>query len=657
MVCVAATCGDGVQQAGEGCDDGNQNNDDDCPDGVGGTCQPATCGDGFVDGQGGSTEPCDGDGMGSGGETASCNANCTVSACGDGQLNMTAGEGCDDGDMLNDDDCPDGTGGTCQPATCGDGFVDGEGGMTEPCDGDGMGSGGETAACNANCTVSACGDGQLNMTAGEGCDDGDMLNNDDCPDGTGGTCQPATCGDGFVDGEGGMTEPCDGDGMGSGGETAACNANCTVSACGDGVQNTTAGEGCDDGDMLNNDDCPDGTGGTCQPATCGDGFVDGEGGMTEPCDGDGMGSGGETSTCNANCTVSACGDGQLNMTAGEACDDGNMQNNDDCPDGVMGTCEAASCSDGFLHNMGSGVETDVDCGGGTCPTCGLGEMCSVDGDCTSMVCDPNVCIDATVVSTTPADAASGVSVTTTIAVTFNTAMLPSSLTAKTTLDAGACSGSVQVSTDNFVTCVPMSSAAATMSGGDTIATFTPSPGLAFGSTFQIRVTTAAQAAGGQALAAQFTTATGFTTVTDTVALNETGNANEADFCNVQFPTSISMTTADTTTVFAQVFETGVTEAPGASASVTAEVGYGPKTANPQHETGWTWISATFNVQSGNNDEYQADFATLAAGTYSYGARFSLDAGTTWTYCDVNGAGSNIGLTFETPQLPEMVVTP
>ena len=201
MMCQAPACGDGQQQAGEGCDDGNMSNADDCPDDVanGGNCQPATCGDGFVDMQGPVTEACDGNGMGTPGETATCDTDCTLVVCGDGTQNTTAGEGCDDGDQDNTDDCPDdgANGGTCQPATCGDGFVDAQGPTTEACDGNGMGAAGETATCDTDCTLAVCGDGTPNATAGEQCDDGNANDNDDCPDDVG-TCQDATCSDGFA---------------------------------------------------------------------------------------------------------------------------------------------------------------------------------------------------------------------------------------------------------------------------------------------------------------------------------------------------------------------------------------------------------------------------------------------------------------------------
>src|SRR6185295_16251804 len=98
-----------------------------------------------------------------------------------------------------------------------------------------------------------------------------------------------------------------------------------------------------------------------------------------------------------------------------------------------------------------------------------------------------------------------------ITITFSTAMNPATLVAKTTLDNGPCIGSIMLSTDDFSTCVPFASAAPVMSAGDTVAILQPAPGLSFGSNYKIRVTTAAEAAGGAALGAPYTQPTGFTT--------------------------------------------------------------------------------------------------------------------------------------------------
>ena len=146
-------------------------------------------------------------------------------------------------------------------------------------------------------------------------------------------------------------------------------------------------------------------------------------------------------------------------------------------------------------------------------------------------------------------------------------------------------------------------------------------------------------------------------------VNETGNPSELDYCTTQFPLGLSVQTGTTTpTIFGQVFEAGVTEANGASSTVTAQLGYGPLTANPEYEFGWTWFNAGYNLQLGNNDEYQLSFVAPAVGTYAYAYRFSLDGGQSWTYCDGAaspdfGAGSNAGLLFDLVNVPLMTVTP
>jgi cysteine-rich repeat protein len=147
---------------------------------------------------------------------------------------------------------------------CGNGFTE----TDEQCDG-----AGESATCNANCTVADCGDGFINASAGEQCDDE--------------------------------------------GESATCDVNCTEVSCGDGTLNQTAGEECDAGGESPTCDLD------CTLAICGDGNINHTAG--EQCDDEG-----ESATCDANCTAAACGDGTLNHTAGEQCDDGNNANGDCC---------------------------------------------------------------------------------------------------------------------------------------------------------------------------------------------------------------------------------------------------------------------------------------------------------------------------------------
>lgn len=114
-----------------------------------------------------------------------------------------------------------------KPSLCGNGELD----AGEACD-----SGEGSAQCNYDCTAARCGDGVLNPFAGEQCDGGL---------GCSSSCT-LSCGNGVIEG----LEQCDG-----GGESAACNLDCTLTRCGDEITNLTAGEQCDDGGLREGDGC------------------------------------------------------------------------------------------------------------------------------------------------------------------------------------------------------------------------------------------------------------------------------------------------------------------------------------------------------------------------------------------------------------------
>ena len=87
-------------------------------------------------------------------------------------------------------------------------------------------------------------------------------------------------------------------------------------------------------------------------AVCGDSSV--KPGVEE-CDDGGV----DSVDCDANCTDPRCGDDYTNGTAGEACDDGNQSDDDDCPSGT-GDCSAeASCGDGFINTDGPALPMEV----------------------------------------------------------------------------------------------------------------------------------------------------------------------------------------------------------------------------------------------------------------------------------------------------------
>lgn len=123
--------------------------------------------------------------------------------------------------------------------------------------------------------------------------------------------------------------------------------------------------------------------------------------------------------------------------------------------------------------------------------------------------------------------------------------------------------------------------------------------------------------------------------------NPTANSNYATitviqsptFGNLQFPASGTICQGATHTAYGQVYQAGVTEAAGAGAGITAQFGY--NTSNTDPSTWSNWSNASFNVQSGNNDEYQYTFTPPSAGTFYYTFRYRQGT-CNWVYGGYNG---------------------
>ncbi len=118
-------------------------------------------------------------------------------------------------------------------------------------------------------------------------------------------------------------------------------------------------------------------GGLPPPATCSDGKKNGD----------------ETDVdCGGSCPKK-CADGE-GCSIGTDCADSVCEAECDgllCFPGTRDkTCRPAECSDGQKN----GNETDVDCGGTTCPQCAVQQACKVNGDCQSNVCTANKCVAA-----------------------------------------------------------------------------------------------------------------------------------------------------------------------------------------------------------------------------------------------------------------------
>ena len=412
-------CGDAIVTANEACDLGTAKNT-----GAYGTCNAdctltAYCGDASTTNP---PEKCD-DGSNTtlydNSQTA-CAPGCVrPHYCGDGILDSTNGELCDNGAANSNGAYGPGQCNTvCQPAPkCGDKVTNG----SEQCD-DGANNGMPSSICSASCELK-CGNGVLDP--GEQCDRG-TVNNKGGYGGCNANCTlGAYCGDGFRQG----SEQCD-DGKNDG-SYGTCMPGCTLAGyCGDGTQQNPP-EACDDGSLNSalaygvgqctnqcqaapycgdkavdgqfGEKCDDGTNngtpGSCMPGcvgwvplvTCGNGKVD----PGEQCD-DGVNNGNEGSLCDVNCRIH-CGNGVIDSN--EDCDDG-------VNDGSYGGCNpnctfAGYCGDAIVNgpeqcDLASQNSADA-YGRGRCtnscrnaPYCGDGRVQSPPEACDGQTnCDSN----------------------------------------------------------------------------------------------------------------------------------------------------------------------------------------------------------------------------------------------------------------------------
>ncbi|MFN5181657.1 MAG: hypothetical protein ACK5D5_01385, partial [Bacteroidota bacterium] len=104
--------------------------------------------------------------------------------------------------------------------------------------------------------------------------------------------------------------------------------------------------------------------------------------------------------------------------------------------------------------------------------------------------------------------------------------------------------------------------------------------------------------------------------------------------NTQFPSSATICVGGSASVYGQVFLSGVTNSAGQASGMTAQLGY--STSNTDPSTWSNWINASFNTQSGNNDEFVSSIgSSLSSGTYYYAFRYSYN-GCTYVYGGLNG---------------------
>jgi hypothetical protein len=167
---------------------------------------------------------------------------------------------------------------------------------------------------------------------------------------------------------------------------------CTANPDGLGNKMAAIGEPCDNQNTF----CAQGVcaGGKCQctndnqcPAQ-GQRCVAGAcvGGTTPSTCNDGIPNGDETATdCGGSCAAppinKTCGEGKSCKVSGDCASELICKSN------VCTLVKQPTCGDGERN----GQETEVDCGGGVCPSCANGKRCIEDRDCQSRICRNNFC--------------------------------------------------------------------------------------------------------------------------------------------------------------------------------------------------------------------------------------------------------------------------
>ncbi len=169
--------------------------------------------------------------------------------------------------------------------------------------------------------------------------------------------------------------------------TTACGASCVTLAL-DDANCGSCGHACDSTSACGGGAC---FAKNCPGSTCA---------STQVCVGDACVSRdciGVTCAAGQTCFHGTCASTQCN---GQACPAGNVCQANACVDvecvGVTcpesqschrGRCAPVSCIDGLQ----TAPETDVDCGGGSCPTCDNGKHCGIAADCKSARCAAGTC--------------------------------------------------------------------------------------------------------------------------------------------------------------------------------------------------------------------------------------------------------------------------
>jgi len=128
------------------------------------------------------------------------------------------------------------------------------------------------------------------------------------------------------------------------------------------------------------------------------------------------------------------------------------------------------------------------------------------------------------------------------------------------------------------------------------------------------------------------------------------------WANLQWPPAMTHTISAvdrTDNAYGQVWIDGVTNQPGATPNLLAQLGFGPAGSDPNGNTDWVWVNASFNVDAGNNDEFVASMLPESTGSFDYAFRYSTTNGFDWVYADLDGINNG----YDPAQAGKLTVSP
>ncbi len=256
----------------------------------------------------------------------------------------------------------------------------------------------------------------------------------------------------------------------------------------------------------------------------------------------------------------------------------------------------------------------------------------------------------TVSSFSPTDNQSSVAITDNITVTFSEAMDNTSVTTNT--DNTSCYGTLGVSSDNFSSCVRMSSEPVSSNSNMTF-TLDPYDNLSYSTTYKTRVTTGVKDTAGNALSSQYETSSGFTTTPRVlVAVGQSGkiltSSDGTSWDNRSSGTTsnlVGVTYGNSKFLTLLSSWTGVAD----NSSLGGDNGSPTTGTVLTSSNGTTWTSTSATCSTCDNSSFTLTDITYGNGTYvavgQSGKILTSSDGTSWDNRSSGTTSNLVGVTY------------